>query len=130
MKGQLPPLPDAAKGQANPIGSNDPTQFRADTGSVNPSNIFNFGGDWTPNSRTVVAVRYGYFYYNSEDRGLPAGNRYIYQLDLTPSDGSGADDPGTPSPVTGQFLLPVGAPPTDLAFAHQPGFANISANLT
>src|SRR5882724_3950811 len=45
------------------------------------------------NSRTVVAVRYGYFYYNSEDRGLPSGIRYIYSSDLVPGI--------TPSPLTG-----------------------------
>ncbi|HET8965333.1 MAG TPA: carboxypeptidase regulatory-like domain-containing protein, partial [Candidatus Acidoferrum sp.] len=66
-KGQLPTFPDSATGQANPIATQDPTTFRPDTGNVAPSNIFNFGGDWTPNSRTVVSAKYGYFYYNTED---------------------------------------------------------------
>lgn len=120
IKGQLPTLPDSATGQANPIAGNNPAQFRPDTGSVNPSNIFNFGGDWTPNSRTVVAIRYGYFYYNSEDRGLPAGIRYQYSQDLTQGT--------TTSPLTGQVIVPNGSP--DGGFAHQTGFANISNNLT
>jgi hypothetical protein len=140
IKGQLPTLPDSAKGQANPIGSNDPTQFRADTGSVNPSNIFNFGGDWTPNSRTVVGVRYGYFYYNSEDRGLPAGIRDVYAFDLAqsapPPPGcvvtatQKCKDPGTTSPVNGSFLVPAGAPQSQTAFVSQAGTANIANNLT
>jgi len=117
IRGQLPTLPDSAAGQANPIAGNNPASFRPDAGSVNPSNIFNFGGDWTPNSRTTVAVRYGYFYYNSEDRGLPAGIRYVYASYLT----GGA----TTSPLTGQVIVPPGDP-----FEHQTGFANISNNLT
>jgi outer membrane receptor protein involved in Fe transport len=117
ITGQLPTYPDSVIGQANPIATNDPTTFRPDTGSVNPSNIFNFGGDWTPNSRLVISAHYGYFYYNSEDRGLPSGVRYLYQTDLT----AGV----TTSPVTGAVLVPAGS-----AFAHQTGFANIANNIT
>lgn len=121
IRGQLPTLPDSVAGQANPIGGSDPTQFRPDAGSVNPSNIFNFGGDWTPNSRTVVAVRYGYFYYNSEDRGLPAGIRYVYSTDLT----AGV----TKSPLTSQPIIPAGDT-ADAPFAQSTGTANIANNLT
>ena len=120
ITGQLPTLPDSAAGQANPIATNDPTQYRPDTGSVNPSNIFNFGGDWTPNSRLVISAHYGYFYYNSEDRGLPSGIRYVYQNDLTAGT--------TTSPVTGAVLIPVGS--ANASFAHQTGFSNIANNIT
>jgi hypothetical protein len=118
--GQLPTLPDSTNGQANPIAGQDPASFRSDTGSVNPSNIFNFGGDLTINARTILAVRYGYFYYNSEDRGLPSGIRDIYQTDLTVD--------VTKSPIDGAVLAPAGS--AAAAFAHPGGFANISANLT
>jgi outer membrane receptor protein involved in Fe transport len=120
ITGQLPTLPDSVIGQKNPIATNDPTQYRPDTGSVNPSNIFSFGGDWTPNSRLVVSARYGYFYYNSEDRGLPVGIRYSYQSDLNQG--------VTTSPVTGAVLVPAGSP--NAAFAHQTGFSNIANNIT
>jgi|HubBroStandDraft_6_1064221.scaffolds.fasta_scaffold16294_2 outer membrane receptor protein involved in Fe transport len=122
ITGQLPALPDSVTGQANPIAGNNPANYRPDTGSVNPSNIFNFGGDWTPNSRTVVGVRYGYFYYNSEDRGLPAGIRDVYQFDLTQG--------VTASPVNGSIIVPNGAPPSQTAFVGQAGTQNISSNLT
>ena len=122
IRGQLPTLPDSTNGQDNPIAGSNPAQYRPDGGSVNPSNIFNFGGDWTPNSRTVVAVRYGYFYYNSEDRGLPSGIRYVYANDLTVG--------VTQSPlVAGQFIIPSGNT-ADSPFAHPSTFANISNNLT
>ncbi|MGB7847252.1 MAG: carboxypeptidase regulatory-like domain-containing protein [Candidatus Acidiferrum sp.] len=117
IKGQLPTYPDSAAGQANPIGGSDPSQFRSDRGSVNPSNIFNFGGDWTPNSRTVISVKYGYFYYNMEDRGLPSGIRYVYQNDLT----GGV----TKSPVDSSILVPAGS-----NFAQPTGFANMASNLS
>jgi hypothetical protein len=129
ITGQLPTFPDSAIGQANPIATNNPAQFRPDAGSVNPSNIFNFGGDWTPNSRTVVAVHYGYFYYNSEDRGLPAGIRYLYNQDLTAGvTTSPLVAAGSPSNAKGPVLIPAGSP--NAVFAGQSSFANIAPNLT
>ena len=132
IRGQLPTFPDSIAGQANPIARNDPAGYRPDTGSVNPSNIFNFGGDWTPNSRTVVGVRYGYFYYNSEDRGLPAGIRYVYGFDLNQSSGcvQPCKDPGTTSPINSSFIIPAGAPPSAVGFVGQQSTQNISNNLT
>lgn len=121
ISGQLPTLPDSVIGQANPVASQNPASFRRDTGSVNPSNILNFGGDWTPTARTVIAVRYGYFYYNTEDRGLPAGIRDVYQNDLTVGT--------TTSPLNNSVLVPTTSSP-GAAFAQPAGFANISANLT
>jgi hypothetical protein len=118
IKGQLPTFPDSAAGQSNPIATQDPTTFRPDTGTVLPSNIFNFGGDWTPNSRTVISAKYGYFYYNTEDRGLPSGIRYAYQADLTPD--------VTTSPVDGSVLVPSGSP--NASFAHDGGFASLTNN--
>src|SRR6266850_2029020 len=139
IKGQLPTFPDSATGQANPIATQDPTTFRPDTGTVSPSNIFSFGGDWTPNSRTVISVKYGYFYYNTEDRGLPSGIRYVYGTSLVQSappppgclnpDGTPCKDPGTPSPTqTGVFIIPANAPPSVAAFAHQQNFASMTNN--
>ena len=118
IKGQLPTLPDSAVGQKNPIATNDPTTFRPDTGTVLPSNIFNFGGDWTPNSRTVISARYGYFYYNTEDRGLPSGIRYVYNSDLITN--------VTKSPVDGSILVPTGS--GNASFAHGNGFASMTNN--
>jgi hypothetical protein len=118
IKGQLPTLPDSAAGQANPIATQDPTTFRPDTGTVLPSNIFNFGGDWTPNSHTVISAKYGYFYYNTEDRGLPTGIRYVYGSSLTTD--------VTTSPVNGSKLVPSGSP--NASFAHDNGFASMTNN--
>ncbi|HXH68594.1 MAG TPA: carboxypeptidase-like regulatory domain-containing protein, partial [Candidatus Limnocylindrales bacterium] len=82
VTGQLPATPDSTTGQVNTAAGTDPATIRSDTGDVYPSNIFNFGGDWTPNSHLLVSARYGYFFYNTEDRGKPSGSRFIYQNDL------------------------------------------------
>jgi outer membrane receptor protein involved in Fe transport len=72
------------------------------------------------NSHLVISAHYGYFYYKSEDRGLPSGIRYIYNNDLVGGT--------TTSPVTGAVLIPVGS--ANASFAHQTGFANIANNIT
>jgi hypothetical protein len=122
IRGQLPAEPDSVTGQANPIAGVDPSSYRPDAGSVNPSNIFNFGGDWTVNPHTVVTARYGDFYYDSQDRGLPTGIRYAYQSDLKLGT--------TTSPIFTAPTLLAPANSTDASFAGQTGTQNISANLT
>jgi len=119
IAGILPSIPDSIIGQTNTVATSDPTQFRPDTGSVNPSNIFNFGGDWVPNSRTVISARYGYFYYNTSDRGKPIGVRDIFQRDL---------GIGTTLGINGAPLIPTASSP-GAQFAHGTLFANIAPNL-
>jgi hypothetical protein len=69
---------DSNYGQRNTGASTDPSTLRSDAGSVNPLSVYSFGGDWTPTAKLVVSARYGYFFNNSEDRGKPTGNRYLY----------------------------------------------------
>ena len=35
--------------------------------------VYSFGGDWTPTAKLVVSARYGYFFNNNEQRGIPQG---------------------------------------------------------
>jgi len=120
IAGQLPATPDSINGLVNPAASTDPTLYRPDTGSANPSNLFIFGGNWDVNSRTVVAARYGDFYYNSEDRGKPSGLRYVYQQSLTVG--------ATQSPLNQQVLIPTATSP-GAQFAAAAGFQTLSSNL-
>ena len=69
---------DSDFGQTNTGATTDPNTLRADSGSVNPLSTFSYGGDWTPTPRTVVSVRYGYFFSNTGQRGTPVGTRYTY----------------------------------------------------
>lgn len=72
-------LPDSAVGQVNTQATTDPNTLRSDAGFVYPNSVYSFGGDWTPTSKLVVTARYGYFFSNVEQRGVPSGIRYVYQ---------------------------------------------------
>ncbi len=119
----LPAYPDSVTGQKNTIAGIDPATLRADTGTVNPLNIFTFGGDWTPNSKTVVTVRYGQFFYNTGDRGRPIGIQHNYDTTLCgPASGC---TPTLQSP-TGATLGTDGKPidPTT-SFSNTAGFSDL-----
>jgi len=105
------PAPDSALGQVNTSAGTDPNTLRADTGTVNPLTILNFGGDWTVNSRMVVTARYGSFYQNSEDRGKPTGTRYVWQDDTTctASNAFGCSLPSASQHTAGFFNIPSNA---------------------
>jgi hypothetical protein len=77
--------PDSAYGQRNTGASTDPNTLRSDNGSVNPLSVYAFGGDWTPTAKLVVSARYGYFFNNNEQRGIPVGTRYVYQTTVNAS---------------------------------------------
>ncbi|MBI3698790.1 MAG: TonB-dependent receptor [Acidobacteria bacterium] len=102
---------DSAAGQTNTGRTTDPNTLRADAGSVNPLATYTFGGDWTPTARVVVSARYGYFFQNNEQRGIPVGTRYVYQ---TTVNASSVDLGGQPFPSSSLNLQ---------------GFANIPSNL-
>jgi hypothetical protein len=116
----LPLFPDSPYGQKNTGASTDPASLRSDTGSVNPLNVFNFGGDWMVTPRLVVTSRFGYFFYNSEDRGKPVGIRHLFEQTLRPTD---RGTPCTTAGCTGPFIDPTGA------FSNTTGFANMPSNF-
>jgi len=99
---------DSAAGQTNTGRTTDPNTLRADAGSVNPLSIWTFGGDWTPTSKLVLSARYGYFFNNTEQRGVPVGTRYIYQATVNSStvDLAGAAFPASSVNTSGYFNIP------------------------
>jgi hypothetical protein len=112
-RGQLG-SPDSAVGQVRAVGallgvqqyangfSTDPSTLRSDLGTVNPLSVYNFGGDWTPTSKLLVSLKYGYFFNNQETRGTPQGVRYVFDNGLSSStkDLQGNTIPSS-APVTG-----------------------------
>jgi outer membrane receptor protein involved in Fe transport len=102
---------DSAAGQTNTGRTTDPNTLRADAGSVNPTSVYSFGGDWTPTAKLVVSARYGYYFTNTEQRGTPVGTRYIYQNTVN---ASSVDLAGQAFPN---------------AFFNTSGYANIPSNL-
>ncbi|MBI3668772.1 MAG: TonB-dependent receptor [Acidobacteria bacterium] len=116
----LPGYGDSLIGQTNPVASTDPATLRPDTGSVNPLNIFTFGGTWTPTSKIVAGARFGQFYYNTEDRGRPTGIRYFFNQTLCSTVVTAACPAG--SATLGTNGLPI---TTNGALANPAGFSNL-----
>ena len=110
VQGQLG-TSDSPYGQSNTGATTDPNTFRSDAGAVNPLAVYSFGGDWTPNTKTVITARYGYFFSNTESRGVPSGTRYIYDATVN---ASSKDLTGQPFPTS--------------AF-NTNGFSNIPSNF-
>jgi outer membrane receptor protein involved in Fe transport len=102
---------DSPFGQRNTAASTDPNTLRADNGSVNPLSIYTYGADWTPTSRLAISARYGYFFNNNEQRGIPSGTRYVYQNTVNATN---KDLAGNPFPASS---------------FNTAGFANIPSNL-
>jgi outer membrane receptor protein involved in Fe transport len=116
ITGQLPATPDSLNGLVNAnAGSNPNSTVLPALGSVNPSNILTFGGDWTVNSHTVVTARYGYFYYDTQERNRPNGTRFLYatQTALNP----------TVIGLDGNPLVTASSP-----FVGSAGFASMASN--
>jgi outer membrane receptor protein involved in Fe transport len=103
---------DSALGQVNPGASTDPNTLRSDNGYVAPLAVYSFGGDWTPTSKLVITSRYGYFFSNTEARGIPTGTRYIYDTSVS----------ATSKDLTGQ-VFPASA-------INTAGFSNIPNNFS
>ncbi len=100
--------PDSAFGQTNTGATTDPNTLRSDAGSVNPLSVYSFGADWTPTAKLVVSARYGYFFSNNEQRGIPTGTRYVYQATVNASNRDLAGEPFPTSSfnTSGYFNIP------------------------
>jgi len=101
-------LPDSAVGQLNTQASTDPNTLRSDAGFTYPDSVYSFGGDWTPTSKLVVSARFGYFFSNVEQRGVPSGIRYVYDATVNASskDLTGAPLPASVFNTTGFSNIP------------------------
>jgi hypothetical protein len=116
LVGNSLPSPDSLLGQGNGTASNDPTQYRADSGSVQPAELYIFGGDYTVTSHLLFSARYGYLFSNAEDRGKPTGVRHFLE--------SGSVDTATGTiPTTG---LDGSTVPT--AYLQKASYSDIASN--
>src|SRR6266566_2372763 len=84
--GNALPAADSAYGQRNKDAGIDPATIRTDFGSVNPNSVYSFGADWMPTSKLVVSGRFGYWFFDNQDRGRPQGIRYLFNNTLTAKD--------------------------------------------
>ncbi|MCU1286537.1 MAG: hypothetical protein JWO13_2887 [Acidobacteriales bacterium] len=117
INGLTLPGADFTNGEVNTSATSAVTNFAADRGQVLPNVLFGAGADITITQNLIATSRWGDFYQNVSDRGLPAGTRYFYN-DLTSGNNVKADNTTTSLQGT---TVPA-------AFQHAAGFANIGAN--
>ncbi len=101
-------LPDSAAGQINTGATTDPNTLRSDAGFTYPTSVYSFGADWTPTPKLVITARYGYFFNNVEQRGIPTGIRDVYQASVNANtkDLTGAAFPASSFNATGFANIP------------------------
>jgi hypothetical protein len=115
------PQPDDVHGQFNSDAGTNPNNFNNGIGYVRPNVIYNFGADITLTPNLVATSRYGYFYHDYQDRGLPAGIRYRYiDTNYPYSTGNAPALAGTKA-LDGTSVLPT-------QFVNSTGWASIGAN--
>ena len=113
------PQADDIHGQFNTASTNNPDNYNGGIGSVNPQVIYNTGADISITPTLVATTRYGYFYYNTESRGVPTGIRYVY-TDTNYPYGTGIPGLATTKALNGTSL------PSQ--FVQSAGYSNIGAN--
>lgn len=79
VTGMALPAADDVFGARNLNAGDNPDNYNAGIGRRSPSVIYNTGADITLTPSLVATARFGYFYTDNQDRGLPVGIRYFYR---------------------------------------------------
>jgi hypothetical protein len=122
VTGSSLPNPDDIHGQYNSSSTSNPDNFNGGIGNVNPQVIYNVGADVTITPSLIATTRFGYFYYDTQSRGIPTGIRYIYRntnysYSLT----------NAPALAT---LKALDGTPIPSQFVNATGYSNIGANTS
>jgi hypothetical protein len=120
LTGSSLPQADEVNKQFNSASTSNPDNFNGGIGSVNPQVLYNVGADVTITPNLIATTRYGYFYYDTQSRGLPTGNRYLY------ADTNYPYATGNAPALAGTKALNGTALPSQ--FVNSAGYANIGAN--
>ena len=118
--GNLLPKADDAFGQFNSISTNSADLYNGGIGSTNPNVIYNTGADVTLTPSLVATTRFGYFYQDLQDRGLPVGTRYVYRDTNYPYSTTNAPALEGTKALNGTTL--------PSKFVNSTGWSNIGAN--
>lgn len=108
-----------ATGPVNSSASSNPNNFNNGIGQTQPNVLFGAGADITITPNLIATSRFGDFYQNFKDFGLPTGIRYTYRSSNYPYSTS----VGVAAGATGLDNTVIPA-----AFVQPGGFANIGAN--
>ncbi len=76
--GNTLPVADSIYGQYDASTANPVDSYQGAIGSVQPTSLYTAGADITLTSNLVATTRFGNFYQNYGDRGLPNGDRYLW----------------------------------------------------
>jgi hypothetical protein len=104
-QGNLLPHADSANGLYNISTQNQITNYEHGIGYVAPNVVFNVGLDYTITPTVVATTRYGHFFQNYADRGLPSAPVYSWSLSGLPP-----TNPPGPPPVNLQGVPFQGTP--------------------
>ena len=116
------PGADSPYGQKNSSATSNVDNFNGGIGYVAPNVIYGTGADITINPNLVATTRFGYFYQDYQDRGLPSGVRYIYRDTNYPYTASNA------SLATADFRSLSGTALPGAPFINSYGYSNIGIN--
>lgn len=72
------PTADDVNGLFNSASNNPVDSYQGALGYVQPNIIYNVGLDATLNSHMTASTRFGSFFQNYADRGLPVGDRFLW----------------------------------------------------
>ena len=113
------PVADSIYGQYNSSTANPVDSYQGAIGSVQPNVIYTAGADITLTSNIVATTRFGSFYQNYGDRGLPAGDRYLWANNAL----------GSATSLSSKSSAPVTLAATNPNAVKSSGNYNISPNL-
>lgn len=87
ISGSSLPNQDDIRGLVNSTSTSNPDNYNHGIGNVQPNVLYTVGADMSLTNSLVATTRYGYFYQNYHDRGLPTGVRHLFSssgVDIAP----------------------------------------------
>ena len=129
QNGNALPNADDAYGLANTTNTQSPDNFNYGIGYVSPNVVYNTGADITITPSLVATTRFGYFFNDFQNRGIPIGNRYRW-IDSNYSYGSISTtrtDPDTGLPIAAVAAVHNGTLDEDTGF-NSPSYASIAVD--
>ena len=114
------PKADDVHGQLNSDAGTNPDNFNGGIGNVYPQVLYNVGADVTITPSLIATTRFGYFYYDTQSRGIPSGVRYVYRDSNYPYSTTNAPALAGTQALNGTTL--------PQQFVASTGFSNIGVN--
>jgi outer membrane receptor protein involved in Fe transport len=111
---------DDVNGKYNSSSTTNPDNWNGGIGYTQPNVIYNTGADITLTPSLILTTRFGYFYQDYQDRGLPIGIQYTYRDTNYPYTSANAPALAGTTALNGT--------PLDAQFQHAAGWSNIGSN--